>query len=116
LAGRERLIDASYVEIENRAVREILLQAPVASDLRFLLTVLRVVPELERSHDLVVQIASRASRVRGEDLPPSVGEPARQMADLAAVMWRQTPGTDGTVRPRRGCAARALRWTSCRPP
>jgi phosphate transport system protein len=89
LAGRERLIDASYVEIENRAVREILLQAPVASDLRFLLTVLRVVPELERSHDLVVQIASRASRVRGEDLPPRVGEPARQMADLAAVMWRQ---------------------------
>ena len=89
LAGRERLIDASYVEIEDRAVREILLQAPVASDLRFLLTVLRVVPELERSHDLVVQIASRASRVRGEDLPPRVAEPARQMADLAAVMWRQ---------------------------
>jgi phosphate transport system protein len=47
------------------------------------------VPELERSHDLVVQIASRAYRVRGEDLPPRVGEPARQMADLAAVMWRQ---------------------------
>jgi len=29
-----------------------LLQAPVASDLRFLLTVLRLAPELERSHDL----------------------------------------------------------------
>jgi phosphate transport system protein len=90
LAGRERLTDALYVEIEDLAARAILLQAPVASDLRFLLTVLRVVPELERSHDLVVQIASRVTRIHGEDLPPQVARPAGQMADLAAVMWRQT--------------------------
>jgi phosphate transport system protein len=89
LAGRERLTDALYVEIEGPAVRAILLQAPVALDLRFLLMVLRVVPEMERSHDLVVQIASRASRVDGEDLPPKVARAAGQMADLAAVMWWQ---------------------------
>jgi phosphate transport system protein len=71
-AGRERLTDALYVEIEDLAARAILLQAPVAFDLRFLLTVLRVVPEMERSHDLVAQIASRASRIDGEDLPPKV--------------------------------------------
>jgi phosphate transport system protein len=60
LAEREQLIDSLYVETENLAVRQIVMHAPVASDLRLLLTVLRVVPELERSHDLVVHIASRA--------------------------------------------------------
>ena len=52
LAEREQAIDSLYREIELLASREILLQAPVASDLRFLLTVLRLAPELERSHDL----------------------------------------------------------------
>jgi len=49
LAERDRAIDALYVEVEGLANREILLQAPVAADLRFLLSVLRIVPELERS-------------------------------------------------------------------
>src|SRR6201993_377321 len=61
LAARDQVIDAIYVEVEGLANREILLQAPVASDLRFLLSVLRIVPELERSHDLVVHIAAAAS-------------------------------------------------------
>jgi phosphate transport system protein len=68
LAEREQVIDALYREVEGLAARAILLQAPVASDLRFLLSVLRVVPELERSHDLVMQIASRAGCIRGEDI------------------------------------------------
>jgi phosphate uptake regulator len=37
----------------------------VASDLRFLVSVLRVVPELERSHDLVVSIARRVVYLAG---------------------------------------------------
>lgn len=89
LARREQLVDALYVEVEKLAGREILLQAPVAADLRFLLTVLRVVPELERSHDLVMDLASRAARVRAADLLPAVREPAVQMAELACGMWRQ---------------------------
>jgi phosphate uptake regulator len=44
------------VEIEELPAGEILLQAPVAADLRLLLTVLRVVPELERSHDLIAAL------------------------------------------------------------
>jgi phosphate transport system protein len=89
LAGREQFIDSVCVEIEGLAAREILLQAPVASDLRLLLTVLRVVPELERSHDLIVHVASRGSRVPGGSLPPRVSWLTRQMADLALVMWRR---------------------------
>jgi hypothetical protein len=39
-------------------------------DLRFLLSVLRVVPELERSHDLIMQITSCADRIHPGDLSP----------------------------------------------
>lgn len=89
LAEREQVIDALYREIDKLASREILLQAPVASDLRFLLSVLRLVPELERSHDLVVQIAERANRVPGDDLSPGSRSLVERMGDVAAVMWRQ---------------------------
>lgn len=89
LAERDRTIDALYVEVEGLANREILLQAPVASDLRFLLSVLRIVPELERSHDLVVHIAASATHFLGEDLTPRAKRLARRMSDLAAEMWRK---------------------------
>ena len=89
LAEREQVIDALYREVDELASREILLQAPVASDLRFLLSVVRVVPELERSHDLVVQIASRANRMSSGDFSPGSRRLVEQMGDLAWNMWRQ---------------------------
>jgi phosphate transport system protein len=89
LAARDRLIDALYVEVEGLANREIVLQAPVASDLRFLLSVLRIVPELERSHDLVVHISAGASHILGDDLTPRARGLVERMGDLASDMWRQ---------------------------
>jgi phosphate transport system protein len=89
LAEREQAIDALYREIELLASREILLQAPVASDLRFLLTVLRVAPELERSHDLECQIASRAGHRLAAELPPRCRGLIEQMSELASGMWRR---------------------------
>src|SRR6266487_5666232 len=47
LAEREKVISALYPELEDLVNKEILLQAPVASDLRFLLSVSRIVPEIE---------------------------------------------------------------------
>jgi len=89
LTEREKLIDALYPEIEELVNREILLQAPVASDLRFLLSVLRIVPELERSHDLVMQVAARANHILGEDLSPRTRGIVERMGSLASEMWRQ---------------------------
>jgi phosphate transport system protein len=89
LAEREQAIDALYPEIESMANREILLQAPVASDLRFLLSVVRIVPELERSHDLVMQIAARANHILNEDLSPRCRGLVEQMGSLASSMWRE---------------------------
>src|SRR5262252_5701577 len=89
LTERERVIDDLYPEIEQLANREILLQAPVASDLRFLLSVVRIVPELERSHDLVVDIARRATHILSEDLSPRTRTLVEQMGSLAATMWSE---------------------------
>ena len=89
LTERERVIDALYPEIELLANREILLQAPVASDLRFLLSVVRIVPELERSHDLVVDIARRADHILSKDLSLRCRGLVERMGDLASAMWRQ---------------------------
>jgi phosphate transport system protein len=89
LGERDRVIDALYPEIEDLADRELLLQAPVASDLRLLVSVLRVVPELERSHDLVVDIARRASHILSEDLTPRTRTLIEQMGNLASDMWRE---------------------------
>ena len=90
LAEREQLIDALYPEIEQLVNREILLQAPVASDLRFLLSVLRIVPEIERSHDLVMHIASQANHILGGDLTARSRGLVERMGNIVAEMWRRT--------------------------
>lgn len=88
LTEREQMVDALYPEIEELANREIVLQAPVASDLRFLLSVLRIVPELERSHDLVIDIAHRANHSLSEDLSPRSRGLVEGMGQLVTDMWR----------------------------
>ena len=89
LAERDRFIDDLYPKIEELADREILLQGPMASEQRFLISVLRVVPELERSHDLVVSIARRAGHVLNQDLSPRSRGLIEQMGNLASEMWRE---------------------------
>ena len=89
LAERDQVIDALYTETDELVSREILLQAPVASDLRFLLSVLRIVPELERSHDLVVEIARHADHILSGDLSPRSRGLVERMGEIAASMWRQ---------------------------
>lgn len=88
LAEREQMVDALYPEIEELANAEIALQAPVASDLRFLLSVLRIVPELERSHDLVVDIAHQANHILSQDLSPRTRGLVEAMGRLVSDMWR----------------------------
>jgi phosphate transport system protein len=89
LAEHALVIDIYCPEVERRAKTAVLLQAPVASDLRFLLCVLRIVPELERSHHLVVQLASGASHIRSQDLSPRGRELVERMGSLASDTWRR---------------------------
>ena len=102
LAERQQVIDALYPEIEKLVNREILLQAPVASDLRFLLSVLRIVPELERSHDLVIQIASRAIAISATTFRCAAGGSSSEWGTSCPTCGarQRTPGTSATVPPR----------------
>jgi phosphate transport system protein len=89
LIEREQIIDALWPEIEELVNREIVLQAPVAVDLRYLLSVLRIVPVLERAHDLVISIGSRANHSLGEELTTRSRVIVERMSELASAMWRQ---------------------------
>ena len=89
LIERERVIDALYPEIEELVNRELVLQAPVAVDLRFLLSVLRVVPVLERSHDLIIHIATRANHILSDELTARTRGLVERISALASTMWRQ---------------------------
>ncbi len=89
LIDRDKVINALYPETEELANREILLQAPVADDLRFLLSVLRVLTEFELSHDLVIQIASRGNHFLSDDLSPRARGIVERMGTVVADMWRQ---------------------------
>jgi phosphate transport system protein len=87
LIERDREIDVLYRQVEELVQREILLQAPVSSDLRFLLSVLRITPELERTHDLIVQIAASAASASPDELSPSGQQVLTRMGDLVTQMW-----------------------------
>ncbi|MGH9290890.1 MAG: phosphate signaling complex PhoU family protein, partial [Acidimicrobiales bacterium] len=61
LADRDALVDQLEADLEQVAERELVTQAPMARDMRYLVSVLRIVPELERSGDLAEHIAQRAA-------------------------------------------------------
>ena len=84
---RDDAIDELDHELEASIVRILHLQSPVAGDLRYLVTVLRVAPELERSADLAEHIAARAARGLGASLTPELVDHVRKMGDVAEVMW-----------------------------
>lgn len=89
LRGRERPIDDLYKEVEEVVEHHLALGATAATDQRFLLSVLRVVPELERSHDLVLHIARRAGGGFGAELTPRCRGLIERMGRLGSEMWRQ---------------------------
>jgi phosphate transport system protein len=88
IVERDSLIDALYRDIEHLVNQELALQNPVATDLRFLLSVLRIVPELERSHDLVEHIARRALPGLADELTPRTRGLIAQMGTIGVEMWR----------------------------
>jgi phosphate transport system protein len=84
---RDAVIDEIDHDLEDSITRILHLQSPMAGDLRYLVTVLRVAPELERSADLVEHIAARAVYGLGASLTPAMIEIVRRMGDVAERMW-----------------------------
>jgi len=87
LMDRDQLIDALYADVEVMVQRQFTLQSPMAQDMRYLLSVLRIVPELERSGDLAEHIAQRAVRGLSVELTPRVRGLVEQMGRVGIDMW-----------------------------
>ena len=104
LDEREKVTDVVYREVEDLVDTQLALQAPVAADLRLLLSVLRIVPELERSHDLVIHIAEHATHMLSDDLSPRrrglvqrMGDTAGEMRYQASNAWYHRDGSAADV-------------------
>ncbi len=83
----ETTIDELMVELEVDIERLLVLQAPVAGELRYALALIRIVPELERSGDLAVHIAKRASSGLAAQLSPTARGLLERMGAVTANLW-----------------------------
>jgi phosphate transport system protein len=66
----DREIDATEVDIEEECLKVLALHQPVASDLRFIIAVLKINGDLERIGDLAVNIAERAVSLSSRERTP----------------------------------------------
>src|SRR5687768_2965024 len=90
LVARDQLVDDLYEDVETLVQHQFALQSPMATDLRFLITILRIVPELERSHDLAEHIAAAAARGLSAELTPRVRGLIAEMGRVGVEMWRRS--------------------------
>ncbi|MFQ5746971.1 MAG: phosphate signaling complex protein PhoU [Gemmatimonadota bacterium] len=78
---RDREVDAEEIAIEETCIELLALHQPMATDLRLLVTILKINNDLERIGDHAVNIAQAAIRlresVRRPELPPELDEMAR---------------------------------------
>jgi phosphate transport system protein len=94
LVAAQRVIDHDDVlddlslDIEERCYRVLARQQPVASDLRALMTAIRMVAEIERSGDLAVNICKIICALRAPELSPEIRGVLQQMGEQAARLYR----------------------------
>ena len=87
--GHDEVIEDLYAKIEELVHVQLVRQAPVAGELRFLLTVFRILPELTRTHALAADVSRRGATGLAEELPPRAVGLIGQHLDAAAKMWQQ---------------------------
>jgi len=84
---KDHLINAHEVKIDEECIRLIALRQPMAKDLRFITTAMKITTDLERMGDLAVNIAERAIELNEEPLlKPFVNIP--KMAEITQEMVR----------------------------
>jgi phosphate transport system protein len=85
--------DAAYnaksLELEEACFSVIALQAPVASDLRAVVSAIKIVADVERSADLCVNICKAARRIYGHQLDPHLRGIIQKIGAQAAVVFKE---------------------------
>lgn len=82
------LIDQLSIEIEERCYSIIARQAPKASELRHIVTVTKLVAELERSADLMINVCKAARRMYGSPMSPKIRGIISAMSTEASRLLR----------------------------
>lgn len=80
-------MDSRAVDIEEHCFQQLALQAPVAGDLRQLVSIIKISGELERSADLAVNICKGARRIYGHDIDPVLRGLITKMAEQAQQLF-----------------------------
>ncbi len=87
VVARDAEVDDIYHQVEAKVADTIARQAPVASDLRMVITALHISADLERMGDLAEHVAKTALRRHPSPAVPAELRPVfRQMADVADRM------------------------------
>jgi phosphate transport system protein len=80
-------IDALTLDIEERCFTILARQQPVAGDMRAIVTAIRLTSEIERSGDLMVNVAKATRRLFGAEIPPALHGLLGAMADEAVRLY-----------------------------
>jgi len=89
LVAAEQDVDSMEAVVEGLVQEQLAGHpAPTPAAVRHLVTVLRIVPELERSGDLVEHIALRTPQGMGAMLSPRARGLVQQMGQAGVDMWR----------------------------
>ena len=81
-------VDALSLEIEDHCYQMLALQQPMAGDLRAIVTAIRLVSEVERSADLMVNVAKGARRLYGATFDPKLRGLVEQMSEEATRLYK----------------------------
>ena len=87
--ANDDIVEDTHEQVEQLVMNQFVRQAPVANELRFLLAVFRILPELIGAHERAVQIARRGVSGLAAELPDRVRRLISQQVDAAADMWRR---------------------------
>jgi phosphate transport system protein len=88
LIDGDDVLDFLTIDIEERCFQILALQQPMAGDMRAVVTALRLTSEMERSGDLMVNIAKAARRLYGTTFDGRVRSLIEQMAGEATRLFR----------------------------
>jgi phosphate transport system protein len=81
-------VDALTLHIEEQCYHVLALQQPMASDLRCIVTAMWLTAEIERSADLMINVAKGARRIYGAGLDARLRGLIERMAEEAARLYK----------------------------
>jgi phosphate transport system protein len=100
LADRDEIVDTLYHDIEQLALDQLTSGGVTCpDDMRYLVMVIRMLPDLERNGDLAEHVARRAARGLGMELSARSRGLVERMGEVAVHMWRATTDAYGDRQP-----------------